>query len=206
MKYFPLMTTMLLVATPAFAQQAGNPGVMSPDTPGANTQPADHPNTADQLFTRQAIIGGQSEVQLAELASSRAQNDAVTQFAKRMADDHRKANDALMRIAKANKADMPKSPDVDSDEKTMRGVLEKLRGAEFDTAYMAGQVAAHQKTAHLLEHIIGSGQDAKVKQYAQQTLPTVMHHLEDAKKTYAALLTGEVNRAPEKPPGQASGS
>jgi predicted outer membrane protein len=54
---------------------------------------------------------------------------------------------------------VPKSADVDPDEKTMHGVLDKLRGAEFDTAYMAGQVAAHQKTAHLLEYVIGSGQD-----------------------------------------------
>lgn len=191
-----LTALLLVVATPVLAQQTGNPGVMAPDTPGTNTLPADHPNTPDQLFTRQALIGGQSEMQLAKLAASRAQSDAVKQFAKRMADDHGKANDALMRIAKANRADLPKSADVDQDERTTREVLEKLRGPEFDVAYMSAQVGAHQKTAHLLEYIIDSGQDAKVKQYAQQTLPTVMRHLEDAKRTYNALVTGEVSRAP----------
>lgn len=189
---------MLIVATPAFAQQTGNPGVMSPDTPQANTLPADHPNTPDQLFTRQALIGGQSEVTLAKLAASRAQSAEVKEFAKRMIDDHGKANEALLRIAKANRADMPKSSDVDQDEKTTREVLERLHGADFDIAYMSAQVGAHQKTAHLLEYIIDSGQDAKVKQYAQQTLPTVMRHLEDAKRTYNALRTGEVNRAPHR--------
>jgi putative membrane protein len=196
MKYFPLTAAMLMAATTAFAQQSANPGGAAPDTPRADVQPADHPNTADQLFTRQAIVGGQSEVQLATLAASRAQNDAVKQFAKRMADDHRKANDALLRIARTNKADIPKSADVDQDEKTTREVLERLRGGEFDVAYMAAQVAAHQKTAHLLEYVIGSGQDAKVKQYAEQTLPTVMRHLEDAKRTYTDLRTGAVSRAP----------
>lgn len=107
-----------------------------------------------------------------------------------MADDHHKANDALARIARDNRAELPKSADVDPDEKSLREQLERLRGAEFDAAYMGAQVGAHQKTAHLLEHEIGTGQDAKMKQYAQQTLPTVMRHLEDAQRIHSALLTG----------------
>jgi len=174
----------------AVAQQAGNPGGMAPDTPKSNVLPADHPNTVDQLFARQAWIGGQSEVQLASLAASRAQSDAVKQFARRMTDDHRKSNDLLARVGKNNRAELPRSPDVDPDEKAIHDQLGQLRGAEFDVAYMAAQVGAHQKMAHLLEHEIDAGQDAKVKEYAQQTLPTVLHHLDDARQIHAALLTG----------------
>jgi putative membrane protein len=180
----------LLAAGAAIAQQTGNPGVMAPDTPKSNALPADHPNTVDQLFARQAWIGGQSEVRLASLAASRAQSDGVKQFAQRMTVDHRKSNDLLARLAKDNRADLPKSPDVDADEKAIHEQLGKLRGAEFDAAYMAAQVGAHQKMAHLLEHEIGAGQDAKVKEYAQQSLPTVLSHLEDAKRIHSALLTG----------------
>jgi putative membrane protein len=107
-----------------------------------------------------------------------------------MTDDHRKSNDMLARLAKDNRAELPKSPDADADEKAIHDQLGKLKGAEFDVAYMAAQVGAHQKMAHLLEYEIGAGQDAKVKQYSEQTLPTVLHHLEDAKRIHSSLLTG----------------
>jgi putative membrane protein len=179
----------LLLASAAMAQQTGNPAGMAPDTPRTDVLPADHPNTVDQLFARQAILGGQAEVDLAKLAASRAQSEPVKQFARRMSDDHGKANDALIRLAKANRAELPKSADVDPDAKAVRAQLEKLRGADFDLAYMATQVGDHQKTAHLLEHEIGAGQDAKIKDYAKQTLPTVMRHLEDAREIQATLVT-----------------
>ena len=185
----------IFALTPALAQQTGNPAVMSPDTPRSDVMPADHPNTVDQLFARQAMIGGHAEVELAKLAATRAESDAVKQFARRMADDHGKANDMLMRIGRANRADLPKTADVDPDAKAVRTQLEKLRGNDFDVAYMAAQIGDHQKTAHLLEHEIGAGQDAKVKEYAKQTLPTVMRHLEDARQIHAALVTRADERA-----------
>jgi putative membrane protein len=181
---------------PALSQQTGNPAVMAPDTPRTDVLPADHPNTVDQLFARQALIGGHAEVELAKLAANRAQSDAVKQFAQRMTSDHGKANDSLMSLAKANRAELPKSADVDPDMKAVRAQLEKLRGADFDIAYMAVQVGDHQKTAHLLEHEIGAGQDAKIKDYAKQTLPTVMRHLESAREIHTALVAGAPGERP----------
>jgi putative membrane protein len=174
---------LLVTSGAAFAQQTGNPAGMAPDTPKTEVAqpPADHPNTPDQLFARQMLIGGQAEVDLGKLAGERSQNDAVKQFAKRMVDDHGKANARLDTIAKANKAARPKAA-ADPDAQAVRAQLEKLRGADFDAAYMAAQVGDHQKTAHLLEHEIGAGQDVKTRDYAKETLPTVMRHLEMARQ------------------------
>jgi putative membrane protein len=155
----------------AQAQQGGNPAVMSPDTPKTEVAqpPPDHPNTVDQIFARQAFIGGQAEVELAKLAKQRAQSDAVKQFAQHMIDDHSKANDKLARIARANKAQLPKGPDADPDAVALRSQLEKFSGSRFDVEYMAAQIGDHQKTAHLLEHAIGSGQDEQIKKYASRS-------------------------------------
>jgi putative membrane protein len=171
------------------AQEAGNPAGMAPDTPKTEVAqpPPDFPNTVDQLFARQAFIGGQAEVDLGKLAGERAQSDAVKQFARRMVDDHSKANDRLAKLGKANRAALPKGPDADPDARAVRSQLEKLRGADFDAAYMAAQVGDHQKTAQLLEHEIGSGQDVKAKEFAKETLPTVMRHLEMARAIQAQL-------------------
>lgn len=69
----------------------------------------------------------------------------------------------------------------------VRAQLEKLSGPDFDTAYIATQVGDHQKTAHLLEHEFGSGQDQEVKDYAKETLPTVMRHLKMARQIQSDL-------------------
>jgi putative membrane protein len=69
----------------------------------------------------------------------------------------------------------------------MRGRLEKMSGAEFDRAYVQGQVADHQKTAQLLEYEIGSGQDVELKSFASEILPIVLQHLRIAQEIQAEL-------------------
>jgi putative membrane protein len=179
----------------AFAQQTGNPAGAAPDTPGVESPERpiaaapDHPNAVDQLFARQAAVGGLSEVEMGKLAGERAQSDSVKQFARTMVEDHGKGNDRLAKLARANKAALPAKSDADPDQKLLRAQLEKLRGAEFDAAYIAAQVGAHQMTAHLLEHEIGAGQDTRMKDYAKETLPTVMRHLELARQIQQELAT-----------------
>ncbi len=179
----------LIASSSAFAQQTGNPAVAAPDTPRTDVAqpPPDHPNTVDQIVARQLQIGGAAEVDLGKLAGSRASSQAVKDFAKRMVDDHTKANSKLESLAKANRADRPRGASSDPDVAAVRAQLEKLKGADFDAAYIGVQVGDHQKTAHLLEHEIGSGQDQKMKAYAQETLPTVMRHLEMARQIQSDL-------------------
>src|SRR5688500_20230387 len=73
----------LLSSAAVLAQQGGNPGGMSPDTPGLETAKpaADHSNTQDKLFVRQAAIGNQAEVELGQLASRKAASQPVREFA-----------------------------------------------------------------------------------------------------------------------------
>jgi putative membrane protein len=184
-----LLSGLLFTCAVASAQQAGNPAGMAPDSP--KTDPArvaaEYPNTVDQIFTRQAAIGGDAEVSLAKLAQARTQNADVKRYAEMMVTDHGKANERLAKLGKANRANLPKA-DADPDKKSVQAQLEKLRGADFDVAYMASQIGDHQTTAHLLEHEIGSGQDLRVKTYAQETLPTVMRHLEMAQDIHQKLV------------------
>jgi putative membrane protein len=176
------------LATQAQAQETtGNPAVNSPKTPGADIgKPAANiSNTVDEIFARQAAIGGRQEVDLAKLAGQRAQNQGVKDFAKQMVADHSKANDKVMQVAKAHGVAVPKNPDP--DQQAVRAQLEKLHGAQFDMAYISSQVGDHQATVQLLEHEIGSGQDERTKALAMETLPTVMHHLEMARSLQMQL-------------------
>jgi putative membrane protein len=179
-----MMMALLVPGGACLAQQTGNPAGAAPDTPktAIAQPPPDHPNTVDQLVARQLLIGGAAEVDLGKLADRKAKSRAVKDFARRMVDDHTKANSQLDAVARTNRADRPKGPSADPDAQAVRAQLDKLNGADFDAAYVATQVGDHQKTVQLLEHEIGSGEDMKMKDLAKSTLPVVMRHLEMARQ------------------------
>jgi putative membrane protein len=179
----------VLLVGPVWAQ-AGNPAGMLPGSgqvaPGV---PAPHqPNAQDRLFVDQASIGGMAEVELGRLAERKAETAAVKAFAQRMIEDHTKANDQLMSLAK--QANTPPAGSLDEEHQGVRANLEKLSGRPFDLAYIDGQIQDHQKTAQLLEWEIGSGQDPALKKFASEALPTVLQHLRLAQDLKTQLTGG----------------
>ena len=178
--------------------QIGNPAGMAPDTrfeaPG---KPApNQTNYQDRLFAKLTAAGGMAEVEFGNLAAEKAGNSGVKDFAQRMVEDHGKANDTLKGLADASKIPLP--DELDPDHQRQRAELEKLEDAEFDLAYMRGQIVDHQKTVQLLIWEIGSGQDAEIQRFAAATLPTVLRHLEMARDLTAELT----NQPPATPAAQ----
>jgi putative membrane protein len=176
----------ILISSPAFAQ-IGNPAGMSPSTPlAAPGKPAPHyPNTQDRLFVHLAGTGGIAEVETGKLAAGKAQNPAVTRFAKMMVDEHSKTNDRLKALA--GKADIPLPSGLDPDHKAMIAHLNTLSGADFDVAYMQSQLVDHQKTVQILQWEMSNGQDADLQRLAADALPSVLGHLQHAQAIIAEL-------------------
>jgi putative membrane protein len=192
----------LLAAAPALAQTGtGNPAAMAPGTPqSAPGMPApNQPNQNDRLFVYEATIGGSAEVEFGQLAEQKGRSQAVKDFGHQMVADRGKANQQLMQLAQA--ANIPQPGQLDEEHKAMRAQLEKLGGAEFDLAYIRGQVGDHQKTAQLFEWEIGSGQDPQLKAFASDVLPIVLRHLQMA--TNIELQLTATASAPNRPGGAA---
>lgn len=190
----------LLAAAPALAQTGtGNPATMAPGTAqSAPGMPApNQPNQNDRLFVYELTIGGNAEVAFGQLAEQKGGFPAIRDFGHQMAADHSKANQQLMQLAKA--ANLPQPGEPDEEHKAMRNQLDGLRGADFDLAYIRGQVADHQKTAQLLEWEIGSGQDPQLKAFASEILPVVLRHLQMAENIESQLTA--TASAPNPPRG-----
>jgi putative membrane protein len=207
-----LLAAASLIATlgvmPAWSQ-APNPAGTTPGTSeSAPGKPApNQPNQPDRTFIRAAAMGGHGEVELGQLAEKQGQNSAVQNFARRMVQDHGKANEQLAHLAQAAHVPAPSTPDADSQ--AMRAELASLQDGAFDRAYIRGQIAAHQVTAQLLAYEIGSGQDPQLQKFAEETLPVVLHHLAlaqdiDAQLTGAAAPIAALAAAsPQAPAAQA---
>jgi putative membrane protein len=168
----------VLVAAPAFAQP-GNPAFMV-----LGLGP-DKPNPSDRVFVHAAAMGGMAEVELGRLAEQQGQSEAVKNFARRMVEDHGKANERLTGLAEEDGIALPAG--LHPKQQAERDLLAAASGELFDLMYVRGQVADHQKTVQLLEYEIGAGQDADLKSFAEETLPIVLQHLEMAKAIQAEL-------------------
>jgi putative membrane protein len=140
----------------------------------------DFSNLTDQDFITKAATGGLAEVELARMAVDQASNAEIRKFAQRLADDHSKANKELQKLAADKNVTLPKQ--IDKKHQTEAARLAKLRGAEFDRAFIADQVKGHKHEVAMFEHIAKNGKDKDVKAWAEKTLPTLKEHLKLAQE------------------------
>jgi len=178
----------LALSTVAVAQNA------KPD-PGSTAS-----QVAPDAFVRQALQSGEKEQSLAELAVSKSKNASVTEFARMIADDHRRVNEQL-RLAlqqgagpdrKATDKSQPGSPPAVAPGAAPTGSpehkkLEGLTGAAFDKAFTEIMVEGHTKSVALYEDAAQSLPAGAAKKLAEDTLPKIKQHLEQAKSLNGAL-------------------
>jgi putative membrane protein len=132
-------------------------------------------SSADEQFVNEAAAGGMYEVEAGQIASNKGTSNHVKMVAQQMVTDHNKANDQLMDIAKRKGVAMP--PTMTAQQKEMISKLNNLQGSDFDKEYLKQQEKAHRETIAKFQKEAKSGNDAEIKQFAAQTLPTLQDHL-----------------------------
>ncbi len=140
--------------------------------------------SGDRDFVNKAAQGNLMEVQAGKLATQRALDPAVKSFGEKMMSDHDAANERLKKLADVKQ--MPLADDVSPEEHTALGKLEALNGTEFDKAYSKMMVKDHTEDISEFEKVVKKASDPDVKAYAQETLPTLRHHLMLANRLAAA--------------------
>jgi putative membrane protein len=130
----------------------------------------------DQEFVNQAAVINMAEVELGKMAQSKASNQEVKTFAKRMVEDHQKAGKELQQIVQQEKGKMPK--ELDQQHKDLKDKLSKLSGTEFDKQYMEAMHSGHQKAVSLFES--ESKSESAIGKWAGTTLATLKEHHQEA--------------------------
>ena len=97
-------------------------------------------------------------------------------FAKKMVEDHGKANAELKTLAGKKKFTLP--TDVNEDQKEAFDELSKLSGMEFDKKYVEIMVDDHKADVDAFQEQADDGEDADVKAFAAKYLPTIKSHYE----------------------------
>ena len=128
-----------------------------------------------QDFVDKAANGGMFEVESSKLATGKVQDQSVKDFAQKMISDHDGANAKLMTIAGEQKLKVP--AELDAKHKSNLEALQKTEGS-LDAPYISMQKDAHAEAVKLFESYSKDGDNAPLKAFAQETLPTLKKHQE----------------------------
>ncbi len=146
---------------------------------------ADDLSRGDSSFLKAAAEGGMDEVRLGELATQKASNPEVKEFARRMMDDHTRMNEQVKALAAKKSVSLP--ADIGIKDKASYKILSSKGATDFDRSYISSMVKDHQQDIAEFEKEMNSGTDPDVKALASQALPTIREHLQMAQKIASSL-------------------
>ncbi len=145
----------------------------------------------DPQIAHIAYTAGQIDINAAKQAISKAGNKEVKAFAQDMVRDHEAVNKQALDLVKKLKV----TPEDNDTSKTLSkqaadklAELSKLKGAEYDKAYVANEVAYHKAVNGALETLlIPSASNAELKSLLQTGLKIFQGHQQHAEHVAASL-------------------
>ncbi|MCV3209994.1 DUF4142 domain-containing protein [Mesorhizobium sp. YC-39] len=149
-----------------------------------------------QDFVDKAAIGGMFEVDTSKIVEGRAQDQGVKDFARKMIDDHGAANAKLETIAGEQKLKVP--TELDAKHKSELDALQNSKDP-VDGTYVQMQRDAHSDAVKLFESYAQDGDNAQLKTFAQETVPTLKMHQEMIEKIAATMGTEPSATSSETP-------
>ena len=186
---------------PAYSQSSTTQGGKDrvPQTTTTPRTGADHTQSSAKSGSTSAVDRAIEvnvvEVDLGKLASGKAANSRVKDFAEMMVKDHTGALTKLRALGAG-------SSDVKPNAKQQQtaDMLSKLSGADFDREYMKRMVSDHQEALRIFEQQSGHEQPANatagtsLSSVAQELLPTVRQHLQLAQQIQEDLQSSSTTK------------
>jgi putative membrane protein len=145
----------------------------------------------DPQIAHIAYTAGEIDIKAAKQALEKSHNKEVRQFAQDMVRDHSAVNKqalALVKKLKVTPEDNDTSRALSKQASEKRAELGKLKGAAFDKAYVANEVAYHKTVDNALEtQLIPSASNAELKNLLQTGLKIFQGHEQHAEHVEAEL-------------------
>lgn len=139
-----------------------------------------------------------AEADVGRLASAKGRSEEVKAFSREMTQAHVSDLSDVQRIAHAghftlrdsnSRADAPVFADLTRMHSEAMGRLRAVSGVDFDRAYIAGQISAHEKMLGILRSNVAALQDPSVKAHVMIALDVINEHLEKARAIQARFNT-----------------
>ena len=162
--------TLILLAAPAYSQSIT-------EKTGVNSALGITPTTQD--FVTEVANSDMLEIQSSQLAATKSDNKDGT-FAKHMIKDHTATSEKVKELVNSGKVKVHLPMAMDSAYQAKLDKLKGLNGKDFSKQYEDMQVSAHKDAVSLFQRYSKGGNNADLKVFASETLPTLQEHLKMA--------------------------
>jgi putative membrane protein len=149
--------------------------------PSSTNAPAPAQRPSAQLFANKAASGDAFEIATSELALETSKSPSIQSFARQMVTAHTESTTKLKQAASSARPAIVPDPALTPEQESKLAALRSKTGADFDSAYTAEQVAAHQMTLDMLRGYAAGGDVQSLKDFATGLAPIVAGHLDMAK-------------------------
>lgn len=130
-------------------------------------------------FVETAATSNMFEVESSKVALERSRNQAIRDFAQMMINDHSQAQSALKGAVKTAKVDPSLMPSgLDAPHRMKLDTLSSASDEDFDEMYVSTMQQGHRDAVNLFSDYAKNGENAQLKDFAANTLPTLEMHKE----------------------------
>lgn len=153
-----------------------------------NQNPADAPTQklGDAQILMILLAANTGEIEQADLAEDMARSKEVIAFAKKMIEDHSKANQNVQDVQARLGLKSQSSATRDQIDNMVRESLDRLkstRGLEFEKAYLNEQAVMHQTFIGVIDkHLMPNANAPQIKTLLTKIRGTVASHMDHVKR------------------------
>lgn len=145
----------------------------------------------DSDIAHVGVTANQIDIDYAAIAAKQSKNKEILNFAKTMAEDHKaviaQATELVTKL-KVTPTDNAVSKSLLDGAEKKKAELKKLKGSEFDKAYINNEVEYHKAVIAALKTVlIPQSQNAELKSFLEAILPALETHLHHAEMVQKQL-------------------
>jgi len=137
-----------------------------------------NPSETDKAFMTAAAYKNMYAIDAGLLSVEHAEDSAIKEFGRKMAEDNVKAGTELKDIAAYFNYSLPLSPD--SLHAAQKLLLMNAGGKDFDSLFILYQIKDLEETIDLYEGRLNAHVSSLLETYAGKYLPMIREHLQDA--------------------------
>jgi putative membrane protein len=160
---------------------ASAPGAFAADPPAKQAAAPAMATPSTSTFLTNTAVANLFEIDSSKVALAKTKNDKIKAFANLMVTDHTGAGTKFKQAVTDAKL-TPPAEKLDAKHQALLDDLKKKDGAAFDTAYVKAQHDGHVETVAMFEAYAKGGDNARMKQFANEMLPTLKAHLDQVSK------------------------
>ena len=160
---------------------ASAPGAFAADPPAKQAAAPAMATPSTSTFLTNTAVANLFEIESSKAALAKTKSDKIKAFANLMVTDHTGAGTKFKQAVTDAKL-TPPAEKLDAKHQALLDDLKKKEGAAFDTAYVKAQHDGHVETVAMFEAYAKGGDNARMKQFANEMLPTLKAHLDQVSK------------------------